>query len=344
MTTPLDQPLPVAPREPLDETGAPRLGAYAGSLERIDLTPLLGTGVRARWLAATRQKKWQYVLLTSPEVVVALAMVDLTYASNCFCFVVDRARREVLFEKSFLGLPGISASIGAQPGLGAQSSFQAGGAELHFERVSDKYLGTARIGSALSLNFTLETASVAPAVTMVVPTRGGILNVSQKWSGLPASGALSLGERHFDLDGGFGGLDYTSGLLGRETVWRWAFGSGLDARGKRIGFNLGEGVNSALPGENALWSGEAPAYLPEVRFTFESAAPLAPWRIRSDDGSVDLTFTGAGAHRESRNLLVAKSRFVQVAGEFNGKLRGPGGRAIEVVGLPGVVEDQFVRW
>jgi hypothetical protein len=344
MSTFIDQVLPPAPREPLDETGAPRLGAFSGSLERVDLSPLMGTGLHARWNAATRQKTWQYAMLTSREVIAALAIVDLGYASNCFCFVVERQKRAVLFERSFLGLPGISASVGERPGVGARASFHGGGAEVHFERVNDKYLGTARIGSELSLHFTLETADLAPALTVVVPTRGGVLNVSQKWSGMPAQGALSVGERHFDLAGGFGGLDYTRGLLGRETLWRWAFGAGVDSRGNRVGFNLGEGLNSALCGENALWSGAAPALLPEVRFTFERAEPLSPWHIRSEDGSVDLTFHGAGAHREARNLLLAKSRFVQVAGEFSGRLRGPGGSAVEVTGLPGMVEDQFARW
>jgi hypothetical protein len=107
---------------------------------------------------------------------------------------------------------------------------------------------------------------------------------------------------------------------------------------------VGEGINSAVPGENAIWFGDAPAYLPDVRFTFDRDQPLSPWRIKSDDGSVDLAFHAAGMHREQRNLIVAKSRFAQVAGEFTGKLRGPDGRSVEVVALPGVVEDQFVRW
>ena len=180
-------------------------------------------------------------------------------------------------------------------------------------------------------------------MTIVVPVDGGILNVSQKWAGLPAQGSLVVGDKRFDLDGGFGGIDFTNGLLARETQWRWAFGCGVTTEGKPVGFNLGEGINSALPGENALWFGEAPSLQPEVRFTFDRAAPLTPWRIRSDDGGVDLTFTGAGVHKEARNLLLVKSDFVQVAGEFRASPRTRR-QAIEVVGLPGVVEDQFVRW
>ena len=341
----LDRILPVAPASPLDDTGAPRIGAYAGSMESVDLGPLRGTGLRGRLRQLTKEKRWTFVMLTSREVVCCFAIVDLTYASNCFIFVADRNDKKMIVEKSFLGLPGLSAHVAERPGAGARASFSAKGAELHIERVGAKYLGTARVDDGkLSLNFTLDTQPAAPAVTLIVPVQGGILNCTQKWSGLPAHGSLVVGDKRYDLDGGFGGMDYTYGLLARETIWRWGFASGLATDGTPVGFNVGEGVNSAVPGENALWHGNQPCYLPDVRFTFDRQSPLDPWRIQSDDGSVDLRFTGVGFHREARNLVVAASKFVQVAGEFSGKLRGRGGKVIEVSGLPGVVEDQFVRW
>lgn len=344
MVLDISKPLPAAPREPIDDTGAPRIGAYAGSMERIALDALIGTGLRGTWRRTTRLKKWQYVMLTSREVVMAFAIVDLSYAANAFCFAVDRQQRRLIFDKSFLAPPGTGVIVGERPGVGARAHFEVGSARFHFERVAGKYLGTVRIDPNLSLDFTLDTQPAPPAVSLVVPVQGGILNCTQKWSGLPVQGSLVIGDRRYDLDGGFGGLDYTHGLLGRETVWRWGFGSGLTTDGKPVGFNLGEGINSAVPGENAIWFGDAPAYLPDVRFTFDRDQPLSPWRIQSEDGAVDLTFHGAGMHRESRNLIVAKSRFAQVAGEFSGRLRGPGGRPVQVQGLPGVVEDQFVRW
>lgn len=340
----LDRQLPPAPSTPIDETGAPRIGAYAGSMDRIDLSSMLGSGLTRAWRKTTRLKRWQYVLLTTPEVVAAFAIVDLGYAGSAFCFVVDRLRRELLVEQSFLSPGAQGVQVGERPGVGACSDFKARGVQLHFERVASRYLGTVRIDPGLSLNFTLETAAAPQALSLVVPVQGGILNCTQKWAALPVQGSLVAGNRRFDLHGGSGGLDYTHGLLARETLWRWAFGSGLTTAGEPVGFNLGEGFNAATPGENALWHGEAPGYLPEVRFTFDRDQPLAPWRIQSADGTVDLTFHGAGLHREQRNLLVAKSRFVQVAGEFTGTLRGRNGKVLRVERLPGVVEDQFVRW
>lgn len=338
------KPLPAAPQEPIDETGAPRIGAYAGSMDRVVLDALIGDGLRGHWRRKTQLKRWQYVMLTSREVVLAFAMVDLSYASNAFCFAVDRGQRRLVFDRSFLDPLGRAARVGERPGVGASSDFSAGPARFHFERVGGKYLGTARIDPSFSLDFTLDTQAAAPPVSLVVPVQGGILNCTQKWSGLPVQGSLVIGDRRYDLDGGYGGLDFTTGLLARETVWRWAFGAGVTTDGQPVGFNLGEGVNSAIPGENAIWLGQTPAYLPDVVFTFDRGQPLAPWRIKSDDGSVDLTFTGHGMHREARNLIVAKSRFAQVAGEFSGRLRAADGRSVAVVGLPGVVEDQFVRW
>ena len=72
MTTDLDRPLPPAPRSPLDDTGAPRLGAYAGSLDHIDLVPMHGKGLTRAWNQVARAKRWQYVMVTSREVIACL--------------------------------------------------------------------------------------------------------------------------------------------------------------------------------------------------------------------------------------------------------------------------------
>lgn len=343
MTTLLDRPMRPAPATPLDATGAPQIGAYAGSLDHIDLDPLKGTGLAKVLRRRTREKRWQYVMLTSDEVVAALAIVDLGYAANGFLFAASRATGALIFDQGFLGTP-FAVQVGLRPGVGAHAHFRSGRAELKVERVAGAYLGTARVGDALSLDFTLDTAAAPPAVTLVVPVPGGTLNCTQKWAGLPLRGSLVVGTQRFDLNGGSGGLDYTCGLMARETLWRWGFGAGRTTAGEPVGFNLGEGINDAVPGENALWFGDAPSYLPSVRFTFDRDQPASPWHLRSDDGGVDLTFTTIGVHREQRDLGVAKSRFVQVAGAFSGVLRGPGGRRIAVRDLPGVVEDQFARW
>ena len=173
---------------------------------------------------------------------------------------------------------------------------------------------------------------------------GGTVNVTQKSAGLLARGSVSVADRTYQLDGGFGGFDYTNGLLGRRTMWRWAFATGRAEDGRVVGFNLVQGFNEGDAGtENVVWADGLPTIVGGAHFTFDAVATTSPWRIVTEDGNVDLTFEPIGEHREERNLLVARSHFVQVFGTFQGTLN-PGTGPVRVSGLPGVTEDQDVVW
>jgi len=62
------------------------------------------------------------------------------------------------------------------------------------------------------------------------------------------------------------GVDYTAGVLARETSWRWAFATG-QVGGAPFGFNLceGFGVPAGEPGENAGFSGAVAMITPSKR-------------------------------------------------------------------------------
>jgi hypothetical protein len=349
-----DEALAPAPENPLDSSGQPRWGAYRGSVGPVDLTSLEGNGWRAKLRHVTQLKKWQFAMITTPEVIVSFVMADLGYATNGFCFAADRAKHRLMFDHGVLGMPGLSILVGNQPGAGARSWFNTGETWMSFERSTSRYLGALRMSgpspdaksktSTLDLHFTLETEGAPEAVTLVVPVQGGIVNVTQKWAALPCTGALVVDGHRYTLDGGFAGLDWTHGLLGRDTTWKWAFASGRTQDGRPIGFNLGEGFNAHQPGENALWLGSAPGLLPDPHFTYDPKDPAKPWQIRDPSGAIDLEFQPDGVHREFRNLIIAKSRFLQVAGQFRGHIRTASGETVQVEDLPGVVEDQAIRW
>ena len=201
----------------------------------------------------------------------------------------------------------------------------------------------AEAGSAFRLDATLDPAPAPAPFTLVARVPRGGVRATTKAAGLPARGAVRVGDRTLSLDGGAGGLDVTAGLLARETAWRWAFATGRVA-GRPFGLNLceGFGVAGADPGENAGFLG-APWRLPPVAFTVGGVAgPGAPWRIAGP--GLELAFRPAGAHREARNLVLVRTRFAQVAGTFEGHVPGPDGAPLRVDGLAGVVEDHWARW
>jgi hypothetical protein len=93
-----------------------------------------------------------------------------------------------------------------------------------------------------------------------------------------------------------------------------------------------------------VWlDGSLHAIDPDAQITYDEQAPDRPWQIRTSDGALDLEFTPIGVHRESLNLGLVRSRFLQPVGEFRGTVSA-GGESVEVVDLPGVVENQDVLW
>jgi hypothetical protein len=344
-----------APPSVATAAGEPRFGTYQGELPEVDLKKLTG-----RWAPAAarerllKRKRWHYTLVSTREVLALFAVVDVGYSANAFAVAYDLQARELLCDVSFLGAPGPLAQVGNRPGAGLAASFRTLGGRLTATRGPEDErirlqvdVSRLRTGSLQSYlwNGELLVAGGPPALTVIAPVGGdGFVNVTQKRGGLLASGTLEAGGKRFQLDGGVGGTDYTQGYLARHTAWRWAFLAGRLADGTSLGLNLVEGFNEGSgTNENVLWVGDR--MLPVGRAVFEYSREdlLAPWRVRTEDGVVDLRFQPLHVHREDHDFKVVVSHFAQPLGLFEGTLRIDG-RTHPVSGVPGVTEDQDMLW
>ncbi|RZI82219.1 MAG: DUF2804 family protein, partial [Rubrivivax sp.] len=170
------------------------------------------------------------------------------------------------------------------------------------------------------------------------PVPGGVAHATQKSPALAVQGHACVGSRRIDLSGAIGCVDSSSGLLAHRTDWRWA-----TAHSPQVGFNLQAGYFGAH--ENALWLDGQLSPLGAARFTFDPERPLAPWRVSTDDGLLDLLFTPEGARQDRRDLGLVASRYVQPVGTFSGLVRAwPGAPPRRVDALLGVTEDHASRW
>jgi hypothetical protein len=346
--------LPPVPVSVADAAGAPRFGTYAGELPRVDLDALQGRWQVPLALRPFKRKRWHYTFVATPEVAALCAIVDLGYGANAFSVAFDLRERRALADVSMVGVPGALSAVGDRPGAGASARFDSLGGRLRVRRetvqgpyVVQVYAHGARTGSgALRLNAQLRTEGAAPALTVVAPVEGdGRVNVTQKRAGLLAQGSLLAGGRRYSLEGGVGGLDYTQGYLARHTAWRWAFAAGRLEDGTPVGLNLVEGFNDSVgeANENALWVGGRLYPLARAQFRYRKDDLLEPWTLSTEDGAVELRFRPLFVHREERNLRVMVSHFAQPLGTFEGTLK-VGGRVHPVRDLPGVTEEQDMRW
>lgn len=333
MTRTLD-PAPDSAIDPA--TGAPRYGSYRGSIPAVDLRALTPSPLTR----IARHKHWLYVTASTDAVFVAVAVVRLGYSATAFTYVYDAKAGKILAHASRIG-PTLACDV-TDDARGVRARFALGASRFAVEKDPDGSLSlTVRVGE-VTVDARLDASAAPPPITAVARVPGGVVDVTEKRALLAARGRVAVGAREFSLDGGVGGFDLTQGVLARHTVWRWAFALGRTVEGVPFGMNLVRGF--AGEAECALWIGDALVPVGEGIIAYDRDDPRAPWRVRTECGAVDLTFTPRDFHREEKRLVVVSSRFVQGVGAYEGVVRAPGRDPLAIAGVLGVTEDQDTRW
>ncbi|HZR07927.1 MAG TPA: DUF2804 domain-containing protein [Myxococcales bacterium] len=325
--------LPPAPRRLLQADGTPHSGLYRGSVAEAGFAGLKDApGLLQRRLL---EKKWQYLFLATPEMMLALAVIDCGYLSSGICAVFDRGSRRLLVDDNPV-LPPLCAQIGEAPGDGMSARLLGPRIQARLQRAGGRIAVQAKWAHA-DVDLLLDASQAPPPITAIAPVGAqGRFDLTQKTVLVPAEGEVRAGNVRFPVRGNLAGLDYTHGLLARETSWRWAFGGGR-AGSHRVAFNFSEGFLQG-EGENVAWIDGEPRAVGPVRISLPEA-PSGPWRVRSVDGRVDLTFEAEGERAQTVDLKLIRSRYVQPFGTFAGTLDG-----VTVAALPGVTEDHEARW
>ena len=317
-------------------TGLPEEGAFRGPLPRVDLGPGDGSLFRL-----AHHKKWTYLALTTDELLLGLAIVDLGYAANAFVFAFEKGQG-MLVDRTAMG-PAFTVRVSDDAEEGALARFALGGTRLSIERPfgASAYDVDLR-AKGVEVRARLETRGAPDAISAIATLPGRCMNTTQKRALLPVTGTAILDGRAFRLDGGLAGLDYTHGYLARHTAWKWAFLLGRARSGEKVALNLVEGFVGEA--ECALWVDGELVPVGEGRFEFDAARPMDLWRVQTTCGVVDLAFEPGGVHAEEKNLGLVKSRFLQVAGSYRGTINLPGRAPLVLDGALGVTEDQDVLW
>ena len=328
---PEPQPLPAAPATLAGEDGAPRMGLYRGAIDDPRFAALQPPWAPAFFERRFVEKTWQYACVATQDMMLAIAVIDTGYLASGICAVFDRGSRRLLANENPV-LPSISARVDPQT-----ARLTGPGIRARIERKGDE-IAVKASWAHTDVDLVLDAAKAPLPMTAVAPVGPpGRFDLTQKTVLLPAEGEVRCGNIRFPVQGELAGLDYTHGYLARDTAWRWAFGNGR-AGGRPVAFNFSEGFLQG-DGENVVWVDGEPRPAGRVSFTFDGSAPLAQWRIRSEDGRVDLVFQPEGYRAQTVDLKLILSRYIQPFGAFSGRLHG-----VQLEALPGVTEDHTARW
>ncbi len=342
-----------APERLVDERGRLiRFGVFAGVARRANLEELR---LRVRGvalpdaIARLRLKEWQHFALLLPEHYLGVAIVNAGFLQTTWCYVVERSTGRAFEHKR----TGIALDLRVARDLsGDRSHVAARGFELRVENEAPSRhrlrieIEASRGRPSVRAELLCHAASVTP-LAVVMPAGSEAHPVYTVKLPLLAEGRVAIGERERSVDPerGLAILDVHKAFYPRHTYWRWATFAGRDRRGRLVAANLTKNVNrqDARVNENCLWLDGQIQHVGPARFEFDRAHVLAPWRVGSEDGAVELTFTPRGERSENLRLGLVRSVFHQPHGTFAGHVRF-GEERIAIEDLFGVCEDHDSLW
>lgn len=300
-------------------------------------------GALAKW---RRFHQFQYFGLISDELIGGCALANISLLGAGFVYLFHPASGRMIEHQFRLPLS-VGTSFSQQPDNGVcelRSGRNLLRLENHGARAEKHLLVELADGTRIEASFSEAQPAFQP-MYLCTPTAVNGWVYAQKVAGVRCSGQVRSSLGDFDLEqlGAFAHHDWSAGYMRPETHWNWACLSG-QVGATRVGLNLSCGVNETSFSENCYWLDGELIPVSGVHFQFDRDQPLQPWRIRSSDGQVDLTFVGQGLHREHLNLGVLASNFKQVFGRFRGSLRPHGRPEVQIDSLWGFVEDQYVKW
>lgn len=172
-----------------------------------------------------------------------------------------------------------------------------------------------------------------PELEVVCPSGERGWGWTRKRAGVPVRGTVEVAGRRYRVEA-FAVDDESAGYHRRHTAWMWSAGVGRAEDGRRLAWNLVEGINDPpLRSERGIWlDGEAPSEPAPVRFDGMAA-------VRFEDGA-RLEFSAESERARDDNFLVVRSRYRHRFGSFSGALEG----GLELAEGFGVMETHEARW
>jgi hypothetical protein len=273
------------------------------AFDRVPLPPVR----MPAWRGSRPLKRWRYVGVYGPELMVCVGHARVGPGRQSFWAVWDRASRR----------------------LRERTRRSGGGVRLGMDRPGRVLV----VDDGVEIDLAIEEVD---GVETICPN-GDAYAWTRKQGGVRARGTVAIDGVLRELDG-LAMVDDSAGYHARHTAWRWCAGVGLAEDGRRVAWNLVAGINDPpRDSERTVWVGGMPVEVgPAARFAADLSA------VATDDG-VDLHFAAEATRERRENLLLVRSEYRQPFGTFAGTLPTPTGPLPLAEGW-GVMEQHSALW
>jgi hypothetical protein len=302
-----------------------------------------------KFLQPLRIKRWDYYAIFTPDHFFSFTVSDIGYLGMIFAYVLDF--KTAAFQEETVAVPfanGVQLPRNSQEGT---SAFDNGKVSLRFSvenglrrlQVDWPQFGKTSLAADLSLACPRDHESM----TIVIPIEQKRFYYNRKINCMPASGWVRYGENEHTLNPqtSLGQLDWGRGVWAYSSFWLWASTSGFLPDGRTIGLNMGYGFgDTSAASENAFLLDGKVHKLGTLRFEYDPQHFMKPWRMKDEDGRLDLTFAPFYERVAKTDLKILNSEVHQMFGRYRGKLITDGGEQIIIEDLVGFAEEHHAKW
>jgi hypothetical protein len=300
-------------------------GRYRGAIADLSTAAWDGGGRRR-----LQRKGWMYFSASTERFSVGYAIVDAGLVASAFVYVHDRQTGRLVEEKA-----SVPFGFAADRAPDWRCPWRLDRGDRHWAIEHDAARGWQVRYSGRRLRLSLDVERGGDGLTAIANPPGRPFAHTWKLCALASRLCFTLDGKTHDLASS-SALDFTLGYPPRSSLWNWASLDGTSADGRKLGINLVAHFMNGL--ENALWRDGELMPLAQATFRYEPSNLLAPWRVRTVDGRVDVVFQPDGQRAEHLDALLLQSRFAQPFGRWAGTVDG-----VAAAGC-GVVEEHAARW
>jgi hypothetical protein len=344
--------LQMTPARMVEEDGSVNFGTYRAPFKDANIldAPLYSFPVPRFW-KNFRLKKWQHFGIITPTHYFGIVIFDATFMGVSFFYAYDRLKN-TKFEHARQG--GANAAHVAGQLYDDICRFDAKGYSLRFENKLDQGFHRILIDIAsdserpavkgeITIHEDLGKIEPLVQISPITPFRPFYTHKVAA----PASGCIRLGSQEIilDRDTAIALIDEQKTYYPYFSFWKWATAAGLSDDGKLLAFNLCQNmmVDDEDFNENCFWIEGKINCLKAARFEYDDV--MKPWKMKTTDGKLDLSFIALGERAQKINVAgIISSDFHQPYGLFNGTFRNDQGVKHTIKDFFGLVEYHETRY
>lgn len=342
----------MTPARMVEDSGSINFGTYRTPFRNANIldAPLYSFPVPGFW-KNFRLKEWQHFGFLTPTHYFGMVIFDAKFTCASFFYAYDRWNNTRLEHARQARANAVHV---AGQLYDDTCHFNAKGYHLRVENKLDQGFHRILIDidgdqdrPAVKGDITIheDLSAIEPLVQIspITPTRPFYTHKVAA----PVSGSIVVGSKEIILerDACIALIDEQKTYYPYFSFWKWATAAGYSGDGKILAFNLCQNMidDDEDYNENCFWVDGKISCLKAARFEFGDV--MKPWKMKTTDGKLDLSFVPLGERADKINIAgIIHSDFHQPFGLYNGSFKDGQGVTHTIKDFFGLVEHHITRY